>query len=511
MKISTRIATGFAVLILLILSVLAYQVAVLHQLQRLTHDLAQVQFKAASASLQLIRELEEVEEYTWKLLVTRGDAGYQEKLEELQHSFTRHLEELGSTLQNPREKKAFTVLRSSWRDFLRDGNAATLASAAPAAEDAFRSDLEKSFARLHRLTDSVLESTKQSIVREVQTSQQAVQTATRVFWLSAAGALALALLVSYFSLQPLSNRLKKLTEGTRAIARGQFSYRLSENGKDEFTQMSRAFNNMAMRLNELDQLKKDFVSHVSHELKAPLASIHETLSLLLEEIPGPLGEKQRRLLQLSLQSSKRLSSMISNLLDLSRMEAGVMRYEIKPQDLVSLVRTAVAEFDAPAREKGNKLELNAPAESVVVPCDPDRILQVVENLLSNALNFSPSGSSIRVQVESVAELPSDLPERFLKSLSNGFRSPFAMVSVADAGPGIPNQQKELIFEKFHQVKQGKKVFGQGVGLGLAISRTIVEAHGGAIWVQDRPDSSGSVFSVLLRTDQRLPEVHSAPV
>ena len=165
------------------------------------------------------------------------------------------------------------------------------------------------------------------------------------------GALAISILVSFLIYRSISNPLANLTEGTRAIAEGKFYYRLDTSRNDEFSQLARDFNTMTRRLNDLDELKKDFVSHVSHELKAPLASMRETLQLLLEQIPGPLTDKQKRMLELNLQSEHRLTAMISNLLDLSRIEAGVMEYEIKSQDVIPLVQNAIAEIEGQAGEK----------------------------------------------------------------------------------------------------------------------------------------------------------------
>ncbi|MBI4459055.1 MAG: hypothetical protein HY648_03220, partial [Acidobacteria bacterium] len=268
---------------------------------------------------------------------------------------------------------------------------------------------------------------------------------------------------------------------------------------------------------------------VSHELKSPLASIREAIRLMLEGIPGPLAEPQQRLLEFSLQSGNRLSSMIGNLLDLSRIEAGVMEYDIQKHDLGALVRTALAEFEIQAREHGLRVEAELPEEPLLVECDGDRILQVIGNVTGNALKFSPAGSAIQVRLHSLAQMPSNLPatwrQKFSPSPNGGH---FALLSIADSGPGIPNSEKEKIFEKFHQAKQAAGAVPsspsppapfprppkqRGVGLGLAITRNIVEAHRGAIWVEDNP-GGGSVFYILLAGELVLAEAPariSAPI
>ena len=333
---------------------------------------------------------------------------------------------------------------------------------------------------------------------KVEASRKTGQTAVLVLWCATVIALAVSVLVSMLIIRSISKPLGHLTEGTRAIADGKFFYRLDTSRNDEFSQLAEDFNKMTSRLNELDELKKDFVSHVSHELKAPLASMRETIQLMLEQIPGPLTEKQKRLLELNLQSGTRLTSMISNLLDLSKIEAGVMEYELKSQDLVPLVRIAVTELEVQARERQIYVRLALPEEPLVVECDHDRIIQVILNLVGNAVKFSPRQAEVQVQVEKIERIPENIPEHwrrfFTGSDQNGY---FGLVTVSDSGSGIPDSDKEKVFEKFHQVKQGRKIAGQGVGLGLSICRTIIQAHRGAIWVENNA-GGGSRFMLLLR-------------
>jgi signal transduction histidine kinase len=169
--------------------------------------------------------------------------------------------------------------------------------------------------------------------------------------------------------------------------------------------------------------------------------------------------------------------MVGNLLDVSRMEAGSMEYEMAPNDLVLLAGSVIREFDVQARQRGIQFRLENDLPSLFAECDRERIVQVIGNLYENALKFSPAGSDIVTRINRVDE--------------------GIMISVSDSGPGVPNEHKHKIFQKFHQLRHGKKVAGQGVGLGLAICKTIVEAHGGQIWVEDNPNG-GSVFSFVLQ-------------
>src|SRR5882672_9742630 len=162
---------------------------------------------------------------------------------------------------------------------------------------------------------------------------------------------------------------------------------------------------MLTRIVEVDQMKKDFISHVSHELKAPLASMQETTHLLLEGIPGALTEKQKRLLDLNLQSGKRLAQMIGNILDLSRLEAGIVEYEMQRCDLADLIHNVVMELSSQAREKSLRLLTDIQREPLLVDCDPNRMVQLFSNLLENAIRFSRKGGSISVHARTLSEYP----------------------------------------------------------------------------------------------------------
>jgi signal transduction histidine kinase len=232
--------------------------------------------------------------------------------------------------------------------------------------------------------------------------------------------------------------------------------------------------------------------------------VQETIRLLLDEIPGPLNAQQRRLLELNLQSGGRLSALIANLLDLSRMEAGVMEYTMERRDLAVLIRAAIAEFELPLQERNLRLELDLPEEPFWAQCDGGRVIQVIGNLLGNALKFSPPGSLLRLALRSEKKLPEGLPGAWRVLLAGMARdNGYALISLSDRGPGVPVEEKAKIFDKFHQVRRAGKRPGQGTGLGLAISRTITEAHNGALWVEDNPEG-GSVFFLLLPAEDRVP-------
>lgn len=475
---------------------LLYQLHTVRQMKNIITGLSDVSFQTADMALQMQRNLDLVDSFTRKSFVSE-DPAYSDRLPEYRAAFEADLRKIEGYGRTSAERAAIQQLSDLWTTFSDELAQQKKLAAQPQGALELPGRLDGQLGQLRIQTQNVYEAARQRIETQVDAFRETGRMAETVSSVIASIALLLGAMVSFLIVQSISSPLKQLTQGTRAITEGKFFYRLDTSRRDEFGQLAKDFNTMTHRLDELDQMKKDFVAHVSHELKAPLASMQETIQLLLDQIPGPLSEKQRRLLELNLASGRRLSTMISNLLDISRMEAGVMEYELKSNDLAGLVRTAVAELQSHAGGRDLAVAVETPDQPVMAACDGDRILQVVRNLLGNAVKFSPKGKQIRVRVATSPEIPPGLPGSWRgKILSPPDGKGFALVTVTDAGPGVPDQHKERIFEKFHQVKQGKKMPGQGAGLGLAICRTIAEAHRGAIWVEDNPEG-GSVFFLLI--------------
>jgi signal transduction histidine kinase len=206
----------------------------------------------------------------------------------------------------------------------------------------------------------------------------------------------------------------------------------------------------------------------------------ETTQVLLDEVPGPLSAKQRRFLELQQQSNRRLQDMIRDLLDLSRLEAGVMEYRFDTRAVRPILEAALAELGPLAGEREVRVELEAHGGLPPVRCDHQRMLQVVLNLLANAIRFSPRGGRVFLAAREVAD---------------EVRT-WVRVTVGDQGPGVPDPEKAQVFERFYRVAGSHSRDRGGVGLGLAICREIVTAHGGRIGVEDAP-GGGAVFVVDL--------------
>jgi PAS domain S-box-containing protein len=237
------------------------------------------------------------------------------------------------------------------------------------------------------------------------------------------------------------------------------------------------------RLRELDKMKSDFVSNVSHELRTPLTAIKGSVDNMLDGITGQLSEKQDRYLARIKSNADRLTRLINNVLDLSRIEAGKIDLKSAYLSLVTLAQEVAESIRPVATEKLISLEVDSPDSSATAWADRDKITQVLMNLVGNAVKFTPPHGKVSIAVN-----------------RNGDQ--WMQISVTDTGPGIPPEEAGKIFDRFYQIDQTGKQKARGTGLGLAISKVLVEMHGGKIWLESAI-GRGSTFSFTVPEQQPL--------
>jgi signal transduction histidine kinase len=228
-------------------------------------------------------------------------------------------------------------------------------------------------------------------------------------------------------------------------------------------------------------MKSEFIATVSHELRTPLTSINMAVDILSREVLGKVNEPQRDMLVTAKDDCERLTKLVKELLDMSRLESG--KYELKNEkiNLRSVVEEALKPLRLQFREKGIHLETEIPHTMPAVPGDEQQLSWVVTNLVSNALRYTPADGTVTVH--------SDLLEDSVR------------ISVKDSGRGIPPDAVEVIFDKFVQIKQSTDATPGSVGLGLAIAKEVVEAHGGRIWVESSMGQGSTFFFTIPRSER----------
>ncbi|HVS02589.1 MAG TPA: hybrid sensor histidine kinase/response regulator [Thermoanaerobaculia bacterium] len=319
--------------------------------------------------------------------------------------------------------------------------------------------------------------------------------AKRLLWLTA-GSLVMGVLIAMFLARQSLGPLEELTAGAGDLAEGRLDRRIDLATGDEFETLAQAFNHMAARLaasiaeleasnqalqrsnrelEDLDRLKSDLLANVSHELRTPLTSLKGYAEALREELLGPITEAQREALEVSERNLDRLLGMIEELLSYARLESGAAAVDPRAMDLGAMAAQVMDNLRA-TRGPELELRLSVPPDLPKVWGDAQRISQVLENLLVNAVKFTPAGGRVELRLRPEADQ--------------------VVVEVADTGIGIPPEERRRIFERFYQVESSSRRRYAGIGLGLAIVRQILDAHGCAIEV-DSVVGEGTTFRFRL--------------
>ena len=285
-------------------------------------------------------------------------------------------------------------------------------------------------------------------------------------------ALGIALALGLLLLRQLITPLKELTAATEGIAAGDLESRVKVRSKDELGRLGESFNKMADSLKRSEGLRRRMIADVAHELRTPLTVIRGQLEALRDGVFSPTPDKLEELDEEALL----LDRLVEDLHELALAEAGELRLERGPTDLGRLITRLAARVQGRLAEQGVELGLALPEGLPKLDLDSDRIEQVLHNLLSNAGRYTPRGGKITVAVE-------DRPAEVL-------------ISVSDTGRGIPPEELPRIFERFYRGEQSRSRRSGGAGLGLAIAKQLVEAHGGRIWAASEVDRGTTVCFTL---------------
>jgi signal transduction histidine kinase len=337
--------------------------------------------------------------------------------------------------------------------------------------------------RLERLTNELVNKAEADMVASIDATHDAYLRSRWMVVGFAVGAVALALLLGYAISWSLIAPVQRMDVRLKEIASGDFAGRVAVPNRDELGALAANLNRMSEELGRLylqieaaSRHKSEFLANMSHELRTPLNAINGFSEVLLERMFGELNPKQEEYLRDILASGRHLLSLINDILDLSKVEAGRMELEPSAFDLPSTLESCLTLVRERASRHDIALELDMDASLGGFVADERKVRQVVLNLLSNAVKFTPEGGRIRLHA--------------------GREDDAVKISVSDTGIGIAPEEQEAVFEEFRQVGSDQARKSEGTGLGLALAKKFVELHGGRIWVASEV-GRGSTFTITL--------------
>ncbi|HEX9748269.1 MAG TPA: HAMP domain-containing sensor histidine kinase [Methylomirabilota bacterium] len=388
---------------------------------------------------------------------------------------TRALEELGGYLESAAERAAHLRARDAFAAYrghveeerrlvaLGRARAALQLAQGPAREAAEGTEAA--------LTD--ITSATETGLAAGQARARALEARTwRAVTIALVASLVLALAASALLAYRMARSLGRLSAATTSLAAGTWTGPLAVTGRDEISELGRAFNRMAEQLREVERLKEEFFSHVSHDLRNPLAAIRLSAERLQERARDVGDAKQARFAYLIDASATRMLAMINQILDFTRLRARAVPPDRKPIDLLDVVARALDELRPLSEEKRIRVDLASEGHDFSMLGEESSLVRVVVNLVGNALHFTAAGGAVHARL---AELPDRLE-----------------LAIEDTGVGIPADALPGIFEPYRQAHGPRK----GTGLGLAVVKGLVEAHGGTVSVRSEL-GTGSCFTVTI--------------
>jgi two-component system sensor histidine kinase GlrK len=454
-----------------------YAILKIRQLNRATDYILNIDNRILEDQKKLAEAILSQVRYERKYFIIRDNTFYKQFLS-AKGEFDKYLDDVLSVVDSPPKKECLEKIKSHYEDYQ------SLINQEMKHVKANRRYRKRAYdAGKEKATDGILEQlemlenySRQDIRNRITFLEEAGASAERFAVVMSGAAILLVIATSFLITRGITRPLTALMGKTKEISSGVFKGNLSISSPPEISELSIAFNSMCDKLSVVDRMKSDFLSSMSHELRTPLTSIKEGTSLLLEGVAGTITDKQRRLLNILAEESNRLIGLVSSLLDLSKMEAGMTAYSFEATRLIPLINKVVEEIGpiAEARKIGVETEIDPGLP--LLRLDGERMLQALRNIIGNAMKFTPNGGKVKISVQPV---------------DHGVK-----VSVADTGPGIPAKDLSTIFEKFQQAPLPGSYLTTGTGLGLAIVKHIITSHGGKIWAESEP-GKGSLFVFVL--------------
>jgi len=458
----------------------AYVIYKLDVIQKLTQDIVQIDTRSISYCENLSSFMLSMVVFEKKYIISK-DIDYYKKYGELEDEF-RHalvaLQTILSSEETVKEANDIQQLFNRYAALFAQEVGFINAGSKDYDSASFFSKRNQIASQIDGKLDRIIEMKNEVKMKKLLLSSLMIDQSIKLTVTISLIALGLGVLISITNTKAITGAIFLLEKKTREISRGQFNHIPSiQSAPKEIEELTRHFNVMCSRLKELEVMKTDFISHFSHELRTPITSIKAASNMLNMQLLKADPEKEKELSQLILTECDRLIASIEKILDLSKMEVYKMEWQFSHSDIVEVIEKALAKFRPVAQTK--EIDLVFEAEKMIpkTRLDEKRMEEVMNNLVSNALKYTPEKGNIIVEVKAAPE------------------NEKIVVSVIDNGRGIDEKDLESIFEKFKRIDTGNETL-RGTGLGLAISKHIINAHKGEIWAESQI-SKGTKVSFTL--------------
>jgi two-component system sensor histidine kinase GlrK len=474
LTIFSRLAAGFFGIILMAMTVSIYAIVQLRQLENIMHSILVIDNQIIDQEKKLSDLLLTMMRYEKKAVIMKDDGLYNNFLL-AKNDFKQELTNINSLANSSQTLNALHNIEQQYHHYesLFEKEVNYLKAGWNYDIEKFKQEKESAVNLIMDGLKELKTFSQQNTYVKVKKFGEAKVNASRAAMIIGAISLIFGIIISTFITLNITKPLSIIKRKTREVAIGNFGDKLEVSSPPEIHELANAFNTMCSKLKEIDKLKSDFFSTMSHELRTPLTTIKEGSSLLFEKSgSGAESSQERKLLTIINEECSRLINLVNSLLDLSKIEAGMMIYNFTQANLSHLIFNVIRELEPLIQTKNIKLKTNINESLPPAKIDTGRIQDVMRNLIGNAIKFTPT--------DGIVTLSAETEDGMIK------------VAVTDTGDGIAKENLTAIFNKYYQTGYNNK----GTGLGLFIVKNIIDAHGGNVWVENTSEQ-GTTFAFVL--------------
>jgi two-component system sensor histidine kinase GlrK len=477
LTIFSRLLTGHLIIFILVIGMSAFAIVQIGRINEVTQSVLTVNNRMNDGAEKLSDVIFSQVRYERKFIISKDEIFYNQFLR-LKGDFDRYLGEMLLAADSPEARNNLNTIKESYQKYqsLFQEELKFLRTGYRYSHPGFNREKEKATQSIIDELDKLRTYTARNTTDKIKSLHEIGTELRRMAVMMTGAFLIFGIVVSLLINRSITRPLSVLEKKTKDIGKGNFKEDLNIPSPPELAGLAGAFNLMCNKLNELDKMKSDFFSSVTHELRTPLSTIKMGTVLLREGAEGPLTEGQRGLLKVLEKETHLLIGIVNSLLDLSKMEAGMMPFQLEPKSIGPLIDQTIEEMGPLVEAKKISVQVLGTEGLPIIKIDSERILQALRNIIGNAIKFSPEKGRMRISARSVG---------------HGVE-----ISVADTGPGIPAGNLITIFEKFQQATTEGSRPVNGTGLGLAIAKQIITHHGGKIWAKSEL-GHGSTFIFVL--------------